>query len=180
MPMNKDLRNQGLKLTYPSGGGELVDDDRFGKVWHTSSASNIDTALSAPEWDYSSNPVSFGGWLRFDMDEVRAASTYTYTGSSPVIVAYSWGQSSTGGATYDCDKWNMVTLTRTPSQFNAYLNGNVVYTTTSVGSMPAGNYFIGSWRDENSQNFRGYMRRVSVYQQELSAEDVMNLYTHNE
>ena len=109
MPMNKDLRNQGLKLTYPSGGGELADDGRFGKVWHTSSASNIDTVLSASEWDYSNNPVSFGGWIRFDMDEVRAASTYTYTGSSTVFHCNLLGNSSYGGFSLDAESNNIQT-----------------------------------------------------------------------
>lgn len=73
----------------------------------------------------------------------------------------------------------LVTFDKTDRKKKLYINGELKGSGTA-GSMPAGKYFIGSWRDANAQSFKGYMRRFSVYRQELSAEDVMNLYTHNE
>ena len=115
-----------------------------------------------------------GGQSGFEFSSKRSSS------SSPMLVAYSWGQSSSGGKDYEYDKWNMVTMVRTPSQFKAYLNGDNFLTTTSVGAVPNGDYFIGAWQVYNKQNFKGYMRRFSIYAKAMSDDDVMNLYIHNE
>ena len=50
----------------------------------------------------------------------------------------------------------------------------------SAGSVPNGDYFLGSWQAYNKQNFKGYMKRFSIYTKVLSDDDVMNLYLHNE
>lgn len=115
-----------------------------------------------------------GGQSGFEFSSKRSSS------SSPMLVAYSWGQSSSGGKDYEYDKWNMVTMVRTPSQFKAYLNGENFLTTTSTGAVPNGDYFIGAWQVYNKQNFKGYMRRFSIYAKAMSDDDVMNLYIHNE
>lgn len=115
-----------------------------------------------------------GGPSGFEFQSKRSS------GTSPILVAYSWGQSSSGGKAYEYDKWNMVTMVRTPSQFKAYLNGENFLTTTSAGSVPNGDYFIGAWQAYNKQNFKGYMKRFSIYTKVLSDDDVMNLYLHNE
>lgn len=115
-----------------------------------------------------------GGQSGFEFSSKRSTS------SSPMLVAYSWGQSSSGGKDYEYDKWNMVTMVRTPSQFKAYLNGENFLTTTSTGAVPNGDYFIGAWQVYNKQNFKGYMRRFSIYAKAMSDDDVMNLYIHNE
>lgn len=125
-------------------------------------------------WGTKSWETLIGGQSGFEFSSKRS------TTNSPMIVAYSWGQGSSGGAAYEYDKWNMVTMTRTPSQFKAYLNGENILTSTTVGSNPAGDYFIGAWKTNAQQNFKGYMRRFSIYKKELTAEDIVNLYIHNE
>lgn len=115
-----------------------------------------------------------GGPSGFEFSSKRSSS------SSPMLVAYSWGQSSSGGKAYEYDKWNMVTMVRTPSQFKAYLNGENFLTTTTVGGVPNGDYFVGAWKTYTQQNFKGYMKRFSIYTKVLSDDDVMNLYLHNE
>lgn len=114
--------------------------------------------------------VLVGGPSGFELQAREGTST------TPEIKCYSWGGAKYA---YELDRWNMVTLTRTGSGTKLYINGELKGSGTA-GSMPAGKYFMGSWRDANTQSFKGYMRRFSVYRQELSAEDVMNLYTHNE
>ena len=101
MPMNKDLRNQGLKLTYPSGGGELVDDDRFGKVWHTSSSSLIDTGLQLADWNWTQTAVGFGGWLKFNLNDVRTASAGTYTSTNRNTTTNIFGHGMYAGYSID-------------------------------------------------------------------------------
>ena len=114
--------------------------------------------------------VLVGGPSGFELQAREGTST------TPEIKCYSWGGAKYA---YELDRWNMVTLTRTGSGTKLYINGALKGSGTA-GSMPAGKYFIGSWRDATTQSFKGYMRRFSVYTRELSADDVMNLYTHNE
>ena len=83
------------------------------------------------------------------------------------------------GYTYECDKWNMVTLTRTPSGSKCYINGVLKHNGTA-GAVPNNNYFLGAWNTATQQNFRGYIRSASVYKRELTQEDITNLYIHNE
>ena len=91
-------------------------------------------------------------------------------------MTYSWTNS---GYTYECDKWNMVTLTRTPSGSKCYINGVLKHNGTA-GAVPNNNYFLGAWNTATQQNFRGYIRSASVYKRELTQEDITNLYIHNE
>lgn len=124
-----------------------------------------------------------GEWGSKGWETLIGASGFEFeskrsTATNPVLVAYSWGQSSSGGKEYECDKWNMVTLTRTSSQFKAYLNGENFLTTTTVGSVPNSTYYIGAWNSTTQQNFKGYIRDFAVYKKELSQEDITNLYEH--
>lgn len=101
MPMNKDLRNQGLKLTFPTGGGEIVNDNRFGKVWHTSSASSIDTLLPFDDWNWTQKTVGFGGWLKFNLNDVRFASAATYTSTNKNMTTNIFGHGVYAGYSLD-------------------------------------------------------------------------------
>jgi hypothetical protein len=121
------------------------------------------------KWGETSE-VLVGGPSGFELQAREGTST------TPEIKCYSWGGAKYA---YELDRWNMVTLTRTGSGTKLYINGALKGSGTA-GSMPVGKYFIGSWRDATTQSFKGYMRRFSVYTRELSADDVMNLYTHNE
>ena len=122
------------------------------------------------EWGTKNWETLIGGPSGFELSSKNGGS------NTPQIRTYSWTNS---GYTYECDKWNMVTLTRTPSGAKCYLNAELKHNGTA-GNVPNNNYFIGAWASSTQQNFRGYMRRLTAYKKELSQEDINNLYIHNE
>jgi hypothetical protein len=100
------------------------------------------------EWSTKSWETILGGPSGFELEGKIRATTYNY------IHPYSWG----GGGTdtpnsysfeYSLDEWHMLTMTRTSSATKFYLDG-VLKVTGSAGSIPSGNYFLGSWRDTTS------------------------------
>lgn len=121
--------------------------------------------------DFSSKgwETIFGGPSGFEFQSKRS------TTNSPSLVAYSWGQSGSGGQVYDLNKWNMVTMVRTSSDCKFYLNGSLYYT-GSAGSIPSGDYFLGSWRDYSSQNYKGMFSDARIYATALSENDIRELY----
>jgi hypothetical protein len=97
------------------------------------------------------------------------------TGTEPTLVAYSWGQSGSGGQPYTLNTWNMVSMVRTTSNCKFYLNGELYYT-GSAGSIPSGDYFLGSWKTSSRQNYKGLMSDARLYATALSASDIKELY----
>lgn len=70
MPCIKDLHNQGLVGTNPTGTCTY----EAGKIGNCAKVtSTIDTGLSSDKWDYSTKSISFGGWFKFNKDEMQAA-----------------------------------------------------------------------------------------------------------
>lgn len=122
------------------------------------------------EWGTKTWETLIGGPSGFELSSKNGGT------NTPQIRTYSWTNS---GYTYECDKWNMVTLTRTPSGSKCYINGVLKHNGTA-GAVPNNNYFLGAWNTATQQNFRGYIRSASVYKRELTQEDITNLYIHNE
>lgn len=122
------------------------------------------------QWGTKSWETLIGGPSGFELSSKNGGS------NTPQIRTYSWTNS---GYTYEYDKWNMVTLARTPSGAKCYLNGELKHNGTA-GSVPNGNYFIGAWNTATQQNFKGYIRSFSIYKKELSQEDITNLYIHGQ
>ena len=91
------------------------------------------------------------------------------------VKAYSWGG---GTFEFELDKWNMLTMVSNGANALFYLNGNLKLTGT-YKALVSGNYFIGSWRDTTSQNYKGYVSDVRIYATALSAEDVKSLYNNS-
>ncbi len=117
---------------------------------------------------WSSKPYEtiFGGPSGFEL-EAKPAST-----NSPSLYAYSWGG---GQATYELNKWNMITMTRDASETKFYINGELKIT-GSAGTIPSGNYFIGAWRSSSEQNYKGRISDFRLYSAVLSEEDIKMLY----
>lgn len=88
------------------------------------------------------------------------------------IRAYSWGS---GMFEFELDKWNMLTMISNGANALFYLNGELKLTGT-YKALVSGNYFLGSWRDTATQNYRGYMCDARIYATALSASDVKSLY----
>ena len=113
----------------------------------------------------------FGGPSGFELQTKRNRT------ASPVIVLYSWGGSSNSALDipYNLNQWNMLTMTRNANDSKFYLNGELKQT-GSTGYIPSGNYFIGAWRDSNSQNYKGYVKEFSIYAKALEASEISQLY----
>ena len=115
-----------------------------------------------------------GGPSGFELETRIRSTSYAY------IHPYSWGGGSTDtpnsySIAYDLNTWNMLTMVRTTSNTKFYLNGELKVTGLA-GSIPSGNYYIGSWRDASSQNYYGYTSDTRIYATALSDSDVANLY----
>ena len=139
---------------------------------------NLSTLVPSGEftmncWIYHDNTWSsktwetiLGGPSGFEL-EAKPNST-----NSPSLYAYSWGK---GSATYELNKWNMITMTRNASESKFYINGELKIT-GSAGTIPSGNYFIGAWNTSSQQNYKGRISDFRLYSTVLSVEDIKELY----
>lgn len=118
------------------------------------------------EWSSKGYETILGGPSGFEL-EMKNSTTNT-----PTLFLYSWGK---GTYQYTLDEWHMLTMTRTPSKTCYYIDGEKILEGTA-GSIPSGNYYIGSWRDATSQNYRGSLSDVRIYTTVLSEEDIKALY----
>ena len=117
-------------------------------------------------WSSKGYETIFGGPGGF---ELEAKNTST---NAPVLHAWSWGK---GEATYELNKWNMITMTRNASETKFYINGELKIT-GSAGTIPSGNYFIGAWNTSSQQNYKGRISDFRLYSAVLSEEDIKMLY----
>ena len=184
LPLTKDLRQQGLSnvtvtnngATYSSTGGKLGGCYIFDGVDDAITVGNLSTLVTDnfsfacwfyhdDTWSSKNYETIFGGPSGFEL-EAKSGST-----NSPVIRAYSWGQ---GTFTYELNKWNHLVMTRTTSETKFYLNGELKLTGTA-GTIPSGNYFVGSWSNTTGQNFKGKVNDVRIYDHCLSPMEVKEL-----
>ena len=117
-------------------------------------------------WSSKTYETIFGGPSGF---ELEAKNTST---NAPVLHAWSWGK---GTATYELNKWNMITMTRNASETKFYINGELKIT-GSAGTIPSGNYFIGAWNTSSQQNYKGKISDFRLYSTVLPAGDIKILY----
>ena len=117
-------------------------------------------------WSSEGYETIFGGPSGFELDAKHS------TTNSPVLYACDWGK---GRATYELNKWNMITMTRNASESKFYINGELKIT-GSAGAIPSGNYFIGAWKTSNEQNYKGKISDFRLYSTVLSVEDIKELY----
>ena len=118
-------------------------------------------------WSSEGYETIFGGPSGFELDAKHSGT------KSPVLYACDWGK---GRATYELNKWNMITMTRNTSETKFYVNGELKIT-GSVGTIPSGNYFIGAWKTSNEQNYKGKISDFRLYSTVLSVDDIKMLYS---
>ena len=184
LPLTKDLRQQGLSntivgntgATYSSTGGKLGGCYIFDGVDDSLTIGNLSTLVDSEysfacwfyhdeTWSSKNYETIFGGPSGFEL-EAKNSST-----NSPVLRLYSWGGST---CVYELNKWNHVVFTRNTTETKLYLNGELKLTGTA-GTIPSGNYFIGSWSSTTSQNYKGKMCDVRIYDHCLSPMEVKEL-----
>lgn len=98
LPLNGNLNNQGLSNVKSTSANYTVQaDGKIGSCIKTTSDGNIDTLLTSDKWDYKNGSISFGGWFKFNKDEIEnivKAGTYSSTASTPtgcLLGKYSYG-----------------------------------------------------------------------------------------
>lgn len=183
LPLTRDLRQQGLSIGSITSNNASFDTNGklggcyiFNGVDNAIGVGNLSTMTTTDftftcwfyhddTWSSKSWETIFGGPSGF---ELQAKNSTT---NSPVIYLYSWGK---GNFTYELNKWNHLAMVRTASETKIYLNGELKIT-GSAGSIPNGNYFVGSWRDATSQNFKGKMCDVRIYDNALSSQEVKEI-----
>ena len=184
LPLTKDLRQQGLSnttvgntgATYSSTGGKLGGCYIFDGVDDSLTIGNLSTLVDSEysfacwfyhdeTWGSKSYETLFGGPPGFEL-EAKNSST-----NSPLLRLYSWGGSA---CTYELNKWNHVVFTRNTTETKLYLNGEPKLTGTA-GTIPSGNYFVGSWSSTTGQNYKGRMCDVRIYDHCLSPMEVKKL-----
>lgn len=180
LPLTKDLRQQGVSnVTVTNNGATFNSAGKLGGCYIFDGADDaisignlsalVETNFSFACWFYHSDTWStksyetiLGGPSGFEL-EAKNSST-----NSPVIKAYSWGG---GSFTYELNKWNHLVMTRTSSETKFYLNGELKLTGTA-GSIPSGDYFVGAWKTSTSQNYKGNICDVRIYDHCLSPMEV--------
>lgn len=118
------------------------------------------------KWSSKGWETIFGGPSGFEFQS-KSGST-----NSPLLYAYSWGK---GTKVYTLDEWHHFVMVRTTEGTTFYLDGEQAFTGTA-GSIPSGNYFLGSWSTTSSQNYKGFMGDARIYATAFSADDVLALY----
>lgn len=117
-------------------------------------------------WSSKGYETIFGGPSGFELDAKPGTTNF------PDLYACDWGKAS---ATYELNKWNMITMTRNASETKFYINGELKIT-GSAGTIPSGDYFIGAWNTSSQQNYKGKISDFRLYSTVLPAEDIKMLY----
>lgn len=100
------------------------------------------------------------------------AETKYNSDGTPKLWAYSWGSNS---YSYNLNEWTHIAVTQNSTESKWYVNGELAFTGSST-NIPYGNFFIGSWRDATSQNYKGNVSDFRIYSTVLSADDIKELY----
>ena len=182
LPMNRDLRNQGLlNNTITNSGATYSSDGKLGGCYTFDGVNdslmvgNLSTMVETDfsfacwfykdEWGTKGYETIFGGSSGFEL-ESKVSST-----NSPVLKLYNWGG---GSCTYELSKWNHIIFTRNTTETKLYLNGELKATGTA-GTIPNHDYFVGSWNTASQQNFKGKMCDVRIYDHCLSEMEIKQL-----
>lgn len=142
----------------------------FNAMLGITTASKVDYTVSV--WTYKTvigtkaYQTILGGPSGFELEARNQSST------TSAYRIHNWGG---GTAAYDLNKWNLFTFVHTASDSKLYVNGELKVTGTAA-NVPVGNFFVGAWRDTNSQNYDGLMSDFRVYATALSADDILALY----
>lgn len=186
LPLNKNpIIQQGLNTrnvtnnntTYLSTGGKIGGCYEFNGTNSSIGIGDLSTLVNSDfsfscwfyhddTWSSKSWETIFGGPSGFEL-EMKNGST-----NSPLVYAYSWGK---GTFTYELNKWNHLVMTRTSSNTKFYLNGELKLT-GGAGTIPSGNYYIGSWSSATSQNYKGKVNDIKIYNHCLSIKEIKELY----
>lgn len=114
----------------------------------------------------------FGGPSGFELESKND------TTNERKFCAHNWGG---GKWDYEFNKWYHLVMVRTSSNTKFYFSSESGFNNTPVitgdpGSIPSGNYYVGSWRSATEQNYKGLVSDFRIYATALDATDVAELY----
>ena len=114
----------------------------------------------------------FGGPSGFELESKNDAA------NEQKFCAHNWGG---GKWDYEFNKWYHLVMVRTSSDTKFYFSPESGFNNTPVitgdpGSIPSGNYYVGSWRSATEQNYKGLVSDFRIYATALDATDVAELY----
>ena len=114
----------------------------------------------------------FGGPSGFELESKNDAA------NERKFCAHNWGG---GKWDYEFNKWYHLVMVRTSSDTKFYFSPESGFNNTPVitgdpGSIPSGNYYVGSWRSATEQNYKGLVSDFRIYATALDATDVAELY----
>lgn len=114
----------------------------------------------------------FGGPYGFELESKND------TANERKFCAHNWGG---GKWDYEFNKWYHLVMVRTSSDTKFYFSPESGFNNTPVitgdpGSIPSGNYYVGSWRSATEQNYKGLISDFRIYATALDATDVAELY----
>lgn len=120
MPCIKDLHNQGLVGTNPTGTCTY----EAGKIGNCAKVtSTIDTGLSSDKWDYSTKSISFGGWFKFNKAEMQAAVLNKSTNTNQSFASFNLlGKNSYNGFALSLSTNNIYNPTADLTSLNIQAN----------------------------------------------------------
>ncbi len=176
--------------------GATLTDDRFGTANRGYQFDGVNDFIKVNNiYDYSNKTINT--W--FNAAEIYKSGNSAYQIFDIDAQSLSYGRTSaqiesgilyvTGGgelASYaipiDSNQWYMLTMTRTPTVIKYYLNGSY------LGEVPSGiststtndnpNLLIGVDRAETVQFFKGKIDEVGIWNRDLSAQEIEQLFYH--
>ncbi len=143
----------------------------FNNILGLTAAGNTPYTFSC--WIYVSEVSSkswatiLGGQSGFEIETRTSSST-----TNGCFYAYSWGK---GNKDFSLNNWHHLAMTNNTTETKWYLNGEYFYTGTSP-NIPYGNFYIGSWKNTTSQNFKGQVSDFRIYSTCLTAIQIKELY----
>lgn len=98
LPLNRDLRNQGISdlvLPFTAENSSIVTNGKLGNCLKTTSVGDI--GINYP-FNINTSSLSFGGWFKFNKEEIQEViNTITYTSTNQSSLGNLIGNDSYGG-----------------------------------------------------------------------------------
>lgn len=198
LPLNGDLRNNGLEDVTVTNNGAIVDDNgKIGKCYSFGTGNSYITVDSTPLKNFTE--FSFACWVKIITWNTSYATIFAIKNSTAV----SWnnlifsllrnGSNSTlcfniaNGSSYtstscqtgtlSTNTWYHVVCTYKANEIKLYLNGNLVstYTTTVVPNFNSiANFWIGK-SNANSYQSNTLLNDVRIYDHALSLKEIKEI-----
>ena len=176
--------------------GATLTDDRFGTANRGYQFDGVNDFIKVNNiYDYSNKTINTwfnaaeiyksgnSAYQIFDIDAQSLSYGRTSTQiESGILYVTGGGELASYAIPIDSNQWYMLTMTRTPTVIKYYLNGSY------LGEVPSGiststtndnpNLLIGVDRAETVQFFKGKIDEVGIWNRDLSAQEIEQLFYH--